>query len=153
MYSLRSGSTQTCYTQFVMNETDDSQPLPPGLNLNSKQRAFVNIYIQTGGNAPEAAMRAYDCSDRNSARVMTYKGLHNPKVLAHLEYQLRTQEVRDEALESLKETLSWALRYAREHGHFPTLEQVEEFKYSVLGEEAETGVSLTPSTFVDEDED
>ena len=33
-----------------------------GLNVTPKQRIFVQYYIETGGNVPEAAMRAYNCS-------------------------------------------------------------------------------------------
>jgi len=49
-----------------------------GRNLTSKQRNFVQYYIETGGSGPEAAMRAYNCSSRNSARVIAHRNLHNP---------------------------------------------------------------------------
>ena len=37
-----------------------------GLNLTPKQLKFVEAYIETRGNAPEAALQAYNCSSRNS---------------------------------------------------------------------------------------
>ena len=55
-----------------------------GLNLTPKQQAFVQYYIETG-SAPEAAMRAYNCSTRNSARVMAHRNRRNPKIIACIE--------------------------------------------------------------------
>ena len=55
-----------------------------GLNLTPKQRAFIQYYIETGGSGPEAAMRAYNCSSRNSARVIAHRR-HNPKIIAFIE--------------------------------------------------------------------
>ena len=54
-----------------------------GRNLTSKQRNFVLYYIQTNGNGPEAAMRAYNCSTRGSARVIAHRNRHNPKIIAY----------------------------------------------------------------------
>ena len=53
--------------------------------LTVKQQNFVVYYFNTRGNAPEAAMRAYNCSSRASARVMAHRNLHNPKVRAYIE--------------------------------------------------------------------
>ncbi len=75
-----------------------------GFNLTPKQRAFADAYIKTG-SAPEAAMRAYDCSSRNSARVMGYKARHNPKVRAYLQDQVLTETLVNEGVESLREAL------------------------------------------------
>jgi len=47
--------------------------------LTPKQQAFVQHYIETG-SAPEAAMRAYNCSSRNAARVMAHRNRRNPKI-------------------------------------------------------------------------
>jgi len=55
-----------------------------GLNLTPKQRAFVHYYIETG-SAPEAAMRAYNCATRNSARVIAHRNRHNPKIIAYID--------------------------------------------------------------------
>ena len=56
-----------------------------GYNPTPKQWAFVEYYIESRGNAPEAAMRAYSCSDRAIARVIAHRNLNNPKVLAFLD--------------------------------------------------------------------
>jgi len=53
-------------------------------NLTPKQQSFVQYYIETG-SAPEAAMRAYNCSSRNSARVMAHRNRHNPQIIACIE--------------------------------------------------------------------
>ena len=50
-----------------------------GLNLRPQQRACVDAYIETGGNAPEAALRAYNCSSRDSARVIACHNLKKPR--------------------------------------------------------------------------
>lgn len=42
--------------------------------LTLKQAKFLDIYLQTG-NATEAAMQAYDCKDRNSAKVIGSQNL------------------------------------------------------------------------------
>ncbi len=38
-------------------------------DLTIKQRRFLEVYIETG-NATEAAMQAYDCKDRKSAKSL-----------------------------------------------------------------------------------
>ncbi len=75
-----------------------------GFNLTPKQRAFADAYIKTG-SAPEAAMRAYDCSSRNSARVMGYKARHNPKVRAYMQELVLTETLVNEGVESLRKAL------------------------------------------------
>ncbi len=57
--------TLDCQTLCVMEQTRRDS----GLNVTPKQRAFVQYYIETGGNAPEAAMRAHNCSSRASSSV------------------------------------------------------------------------------------
>jgi len=76
----------------------------PGFNLTPKQRAFADAYIKTG-SAPEAAMCAYNCSSRNSARVMGYKTRHNPKVRAYMQELVLTETLVDEGVESLRKAL------------------------------------------------
>ena len=51
-----------------------------GIGLTPKQRHFVEAYIQTRGNAPEAALTAYNRSSRASARVIAHSNLHHPQV-------------------------------------------------------------------------
>ena len=52
--------------------------------LTVKQQNFVVYYFNTKGKGPESAMRAYNCSSRDSARVMACRNLHNPKILAYI---------------------------------------------------------------------
>ena len=55
------------------------------LALSPKQQTFVEAYFETGSRT-EAAITAYDCANRNSARVMAHCLLHNPKVLKYLDH-------------------------------------------------------------------
>ncbi len=76
----------------------------PGFNLTPKQRAFANAYIETG-SAPEAAMRAYDCSNRNSARVIAHRNLNNAKVQDYLSSQVADKVLIDKGIKVLQESL------------------------------------------------
>lgn len=58
--------------------------LPIGFSLTPKQRNFCHYYIETLGNGPQAAKRAYNCKTWGSARVMAHKLLHNPKIKDYL---------------------------------------------------------------------
>ncbi len=76
----------------------------PGFNLTPKQRAFANAYIETG-SAPEAALSAYDCSNRNSARVMAHRNLNNAKVQDYLSSQVADNVLVDKGIKVLQESL------------------------------------------------
>ncbi len=73
-------------------------------NLTPKQKAFADAYIKTG-SAPEAALSAYNCSNRNSARVIGHKARHNPKVRSYMQEQVLTETLVNEGVESLREGL------------------------------------------------
>ncbi len=73
-------------------------------NLTPKQRKFADAYIKTG-SAPEAALSAYNCSNRNSARVMGYKARHNPKVRSYMQELVLTETLVDEGVESLRKAI------------------------------------------------
>ena len=75
-----------------------------GLNLTPKQRAFVQYYIETG-SGPEAAMRAYNCSSGNSARVMAHRNRHNPKIIAYIEHLWSEHHLLERSLQTLGEGL------------------------------------------------
>jgi len=75
-----------------------------GFNLTPQQRAFANAYIETG-SAPEAAMRSYNCSSRNSARVIAHRNLHNPKIIAVIEHFWSRHNLLDQAAQVLGEGL------------------------------------------------
>jgi len=89
----------------VNEKSTDHQTFPPGFDLTAKQRAFADAYIETGGNAAEAADLAYDCTNPDSPRVIACHNLQNPKIRAYLDYRLWQHEVPDEAVESLKKSL------------------------------------------------
>ena len=75
-----------------------------GFNLTPKQRAFANAYIETG-SPPEAAMIAYNCSNRNSARVIGHRNLHNPKIQEYLSSQVADTVLADMAIKQLTDQL------------------------------------------------
>ena len=77
----------------------------PNLRLSPKQRAFCHAYVRAGGNGPEAALQAYDCSTRNSARVMSFKCLHNPAVQQYLGQRMLQSGVVEKAMNYLLEAL------------------------------------------------
>ena len=50
--------------------TDKKKKTPPKIKaITLKQRVFLKVYLETG-NATEAAMEAYNCKDKNSARAL-----------------------------------------------------------------------------------
>jgi hypothetical protein len=53
--------------------------MPIGNALTIKQRRFVKHYLETG-NGTEAAMSAYDVTDRNTARSIGTENLRKPAV-------------------------------------------------------------------------
>jgi len=57
------------------------------LALTPKQQTLVKAYLETGSST-EAALTAYDCSSRNSARVIAHRQLDNPKVWDYLEHRI-----------------------------------------------------------------
>ena len=73
--------------------------------LTPKQRAFCKHYLATLGNAPKAALRAYNCSSRNSARVMACKALKLPQVRELLKLELLKVGLPEKALLTMKESM------------------------------------------------
>ena len=75
--------------------------VPTDFNLTPKQRAFCHHYLETNGDGPEAASRAYNCTTRGSARVMAHKALHNPKVQDYLQVLLIEHRAPDRMVQTL----------------------------------------------------
>ncbi len=73
-------------------------------NLTPKQKASANHYIETG-SAPEAAIRAYNCSSRNSARVIAHRNRHNPKIIACIERLWSEHNLLERSVQTLAEGL------------------------------------------------
>ncbi len=73
-------------------------------NLTPKQQSFVQYYIETG-SAPEAAMRAYNCSSRNSARVMAHRNLRKPKIIAFIDRLWSRNNLLEQTARALGESL------------------------------------------------
>ncbi len=90
----------------MIEQSEDHQVFSPGFDLTSKQRAFADAYIESGGNRRKAALQAYDCSSPESASVLAHKTLNNPKVVAYLNYHFLRHDMPDAVVETLKESLS-----------------------------------------------
>ena len=90
-----------------------------GLNLTSKQRNFVQYYIETGGSGPEAAMRAYNCSSRNSARVMAHRNRHNPKIVACIERLWSEHNLLKRSVQTLADGLKATIINQQTGSEFP----------------------------------
>ena len=99
-----------------LEQTPEYQVLTP------KQRLFVATFIQSGEDhqydAAYATSVAYDCKNRNSARVMSYSMLGNIRVIAALDRHFNRQPlvsflmVLDRAIQNkhLKQSQLHALR-------------------------------------------
>ena len=90
-----------------------------GLNLTPKQLKFVEAYVETRGNAPEAALQAYNCSNRNSARVIAHRNLNNPKVVAYLKRVLLQHGAVDKVAKTLLDSLDANTIYRGETTDLP----------------------------------
>lgn len=71
------------------------------LALTPKQKTFAEYYLKLDGNGPEAALKAYNCSNRNSARVLAHRALHNPFVRAYMEYLLAQEGLPEKIVDAL----------------------------------------------------
>lgn len=94
------------------------------LDLTTKQRLFIREYLKTG-NATEAAMKVYDCKDRESAasvgwetlrkldiaELMEEKGLTDSRILDSLEEGLRATRIKTSLTEPDKIENDYATRH------------------------------------------
>lgn len=71
------------------------------VKLTKKQEKFVDIYTETG-NATEAAMQAYDCTDRKSAGVIGAQNLNKVSVAEAV--RNKSMELRDCVIDKLNDT-------------------------------------------------
>lgn len=56
--------------------------------LTSKQRKFVNAFVETEGNGTQSALQAYDTTDTNVAAAIASENLNKPKIINALEEAL-----------------------------------------------------------------
>ena len=73
--------------------------------LTPKQIRFCREYIKTLGNGPEAVLWSYNCSNRNSARVIAHRLLHKPRVQEYLQWVLPKLGILDPALDAVTDAL------------------------------------------------
>ena len=63
--------------------------MPRLKRLSLKQKKFVKKYIESGGNATEAGLEAYNVKNRKSAQAVAYQTLDKPQVQEALELALK----------------------------------------------------------------
>ena len=103
--------------------------------LSLKQQKFKKVYLETG-NATEAAMQAYDCKDRNSARTL------GTQVLAKLSFSELMEEagLTDKMLiDANKEGLTKSSKSQRD---YETGEIIEVADYATRHKYLETALKL-----------
>ena len=74
--------------------------------LTAKQSLFVDAYIANGGNGTDAAMRAYDTSDRPCASVIAYQNLKHSKAVREAIGE-RMEEQQADLIASRDTRLAW----------------------------------------------
>lgn len=60
--------------------------------MTAKQQAFVDEYLANGGNATEAARKAYECTDDNTAGAIGSENLRKPKIREAIEEVQRKEQ-------------------------------------------------------------
>lgn len=60
--------------------------------MTVKQKAFIQNYIENGGNGTQAAFNVYNCKNLNVAGVMAHENLRKPKVLELINLSLEPDE-------------------------------------------------------------
>lgn len=99
--------------------------VPKGDKLTIKQKKWIKAYMETG-NATEAAMQVYDCSDRNSARAIGGENLANLSIDKVMEAQGLTDEFLIEKLnEGLQATKVISANIVQIKSDDPTVKQKE----------------------------
>ena len=109
VYSTRSSLEDTWLHEDERTKLEIYEKLRP------KQRLFAEAYLETRGNGPDAAQKAYNCSNRNSARVMAHKLLHNPNVRAYVDSLLNEDGLAERVVTSLRDQLK-ATKYLKGNG-------------------------------------
>ncbi len=83
------------------------------MELTKKQKEFADEYLETG-NGTQAALKAYDASNENSASVEASRTLRKAKVQKYLEDKAEKAALRVEELSNQNENLSVALNASKD---------------------------------------
>ncbi|MDA2930620.1 terminase small subunit [Acidobacteria bacterium AH-259-O06] len=72
----------------------------------AKQWHFIQAYAETGGNATQAALQAYDTQDYNTAKVIGCENLTKPYIRQEIDKLMRKVELKaEDALRAIKDGL------------------------------------------------
>lgn len=71
------------------------------LQLTDKQKIFVEAYVVKGGDQVEAALKAYDCKSRASARAIAYTQMGDIRIIMLLNKYVGGSSVTREQLLAL----------------------------------------------------
>jgi len=81
--------------------------LPRLKRLSLKQRGFCKTFVENKGNATEAALANYDCSNRKMATVLGSLNLDKPMIKNEIERLMEDKQITDSVMmDKLKEGLN-----------------------------------------------
>ena len=81
--------------------------MPRLKRLSLKQRGFCKTFVENKGNATEAALANYDCSNRKMATVLGSLNLDKPMIKNEIERLMEDKEITDSVMmDKLKEGLN-----------------------------------------------
>lgn len=69
-------------------------------NLTLKQQKFVDAYIDSNGNATEAALVAYECDNKVDASNIGYQNMQKPHIQEIIQAKLK--DLKDNTLDTFK---------------------------------------------------
>jgi len=82
--------------------------MPKLKRLSLKQKKFINNYLKTG-NAPEAALEAYDTKNRPSAQALGAQTLDLPEVQSEIDKALEKNGITlDKVTDRVQQMASWS---------------------------------------------
>ena len=81
--------------------------MPRLKRLSLKQRGFCKTFVENKGNATEAALANYDCSNRKMATVLGSLNLDKPMIKNEIERLMEDKQITDSVMmDKLKEGLN-----------------------------------------------
>jgi hypothetical protein len=91
--------------------------LPP-YNLTKKEKDFADQLIETG-SPREAALRAYDCSSKESASEIAYRNSKNEKIQSYIDAMLQLDDTVGQSVRALNDALKANIVHQGEQTDIP----------------------------------
>jgi phage terminase small subunit len=95
-----------------------SKEILPHPKLTEKQKNFADELIETNSQT-EAAMRTYDCKNRNVAKEIGYRNSNNPNIQAYIEAQLELNDTVGSSVRVLNDALEANIVHQGEQTNIP----------------------------------